>query len=124
MDHAPVCSPLALEIPINLAEATLSDLLDLYTVRSKLIQHKCNSEGCKKQTEAEAKSLLGKIAECLIIEVKHPDKELADTPTLYTQLRAPTEPIDLSAWSQHLEGEPSISRWYGARAIVMRSLTE
>lgn len=124
VDHAPICSPLGLAISSDLAEATLSDLLDLYTARSKLTQHECKSEGCKKHTEAEANVVLGKIADCMIIEVKHSDKELDDAPPLYTQLRVPTEPIDLSVWSQHSEGEASASRWYGARSIVLRSLTE
>ena len=122
--HAVICSPLDLAIPSNPGEVTLSDLLDLYSAGSKMTQDKCEIDGCKKQTEAEAKVVLGRIADCLIIEIKHLDKESDDAPPLYTQLRAPTEPIDLSSWSHHSEGKSSTSRWYGARSIVLRSLTE
>ena len=122
--HAVICSPLDLAIPSNRAEVTLSDLLDLYSAGSKMTQHKCKIDGCKKQTEAEANVLLGRIADCLIIDIKHPDKESDGGPPLHTHLRAPTEPIDLSSWSHQSEGETSTSRWYGARSIVLRSLTE
>ena len=124
MKHAAICSPLNLAIPSNTAEITLSDLLDLYSAGSKMTQHECKIDGCKKQTEAAAKVVLGRIADCLIIKIKHSDEESDDAPPLYTQLRAPTEPIDLSSWSHHPEGKSSTNRWYGARSIVLRSLTE
>ena len=89
-----------------------------------MAQHECKAEGCQKQTEAEANILFGNIAESLIIEVKYSDKEIDDAPPLYTQLKVPTEPIDLSKWSDHSDGERSTSRLYGARSVVLRSLTE
>lgn len=112
-----------LKTPLIAGSITLEDCLDLFIARTTA-KHVCKTETKRKHTEAETIIFFAEMPQHLFIQIDHSGEGTTNLSSLSTNLKVPTEPIDLSQWSQRILSGKGPSCWYEICAVIRRSLTE